>query len=80
MLCVTHFNCLNCRDVIGSDVVIGDSRWAGAWGLRADFIAKTTCSILFVSTGDVMVLLTPVEEWIDHRKIGKWKIFCKQMS
>ena len=43
------------RDVIGSDVVIGDTRWAGAWGLRADFIAKTTCSILFVAVGDVMV-------------------------
>ena len=45
-------------DVIGSDVVIGDSRWAGAWGLRADFIAKTTCSVLFVSVGDVMVILS----------------------
>ncbi len=42
--------------MIGSDVVIGDTRWAGAWGMSADFIAKTTCSILFVSVGDVMVI------------------------
>jgi hypothetical protein len=61
-LACTHFNCLICRDVIGSDVVIGDTRWAGAWGLRADFIAKTTCSILFVSASDVMVILITVEE------------------
>ena len=45
------------RDVIGSDVVIGDDRWAGSWGLKADFIAKTTCSVLFVSSQDVKARL-----------------------
>ncbi len=44
--------------MIGSDVVVGDTRWAGAWGLRADFIAKTTCSVLFVSAEDVKVIWT----------------------
>ncbi len=48
---------LNCRGVIGSDVVIGDTRWAGAWGMKADFIAKTKCCILFVTANDVMVSL-----------------------
>ena len=43
------------RDVIGGNVVIGDSRWAGAWGVRADFIAKTTCSVLFIPAADIMV-------------------------
>ena len=33
--------------------MVGDERWAGSWGLRADFIAKTTCSVLFVSFHDV---------------------------
>ena len=26
------------RDVIGENGIIGDSRWAGAWGVDADFI------------------------------------------
>jgi hypothetical protein len=62
----------NGRDVIGSDVVIGDMRWAGAWGLRADFIAKTTCSILYVSLKDVMVIdsLTHPLTHITKRKKG----------
>ncbi len=43
------------RDVIGSDTVIGDDRWAGAWGVRADFIAKTVCSAIFLPSEDVHV-------------------------
>jgi hypothetical protein len=43
------------RDVIGSDFVIGDERWGGAWGLRADFIAKTACSILWIPAADILV-------------------------
>ena len=28
-----------CRDVIGDCGVIGDSRWAGTYGVNADFVA-----------------------------------------
>ena len=48
------------RDVIGSDAVIGDDRWAGAWGVRADFIAKTVCSAIFLPSEDVHVRRAPV--------------------
>jgi hypothetical protein len=41
--------------VIGENSVLGDVRWAGAFGIQADFIAKTPCSIMCVDKRDVLV-------------------------
>ena len=30
-------------------------RWAGAWGIEADFGAKTKCSVLCISAEDLQV-------------------------
>ena len=43
------------RDSIGSSSVIGDKRWAGTYGVDADFVAKTHCSVEFISTETVDV-------------------------
>ena len=39
-------------------MVVGDLRWAGAYGVNADFVARTHCSVEFISTEDIMVRLT----------------------
>ena len=36
------------RDSIGSSCVVGDSRWAGTYGVKADFVAKSHCSVEFI--------------------------------
>lgn len=38
------------RDVIGDSAIIGDTRWAGTYGVKADFVATTHCSVAFVET------------------------------
>ena len=43
------------RDVVGENSVLGDVRWAGAWGIQADFIAKTPCSIMCIDKQEVLV-------------------------
>ena len=40
---------------MGENSVLGDVRWAGAWGIQADFIAKTPCSIMCVDKNEVLV-------------------------
>ena len=35
--------------------MLGDVRWAGAWGIQADFIAKTPCSIMYIDKREVLV-------------------------
>ena len=30
-------------------------RWAGSWGIEADFVAKTKCSIMSIKAADVQV-------------------------
>ena len=35
--------------------MLGDVRWAGAWGIQADFIAKTPCSIMYIDKQEVLV-------------------------
>ena len=43
------------RDSIGSSSVIGDNRWAGTYGVDADFVAKTHCSVEFIPTEAIRV-------------------------
>ncbi len=32
-----------------------DGRWAGSWGIKADFIAKTMCSVIYISAEELRV-------------------------
>ena len=45
------------RDAVGDSAIIGDDRWAGTLGIRADFVARTHCSIAFVPTADILVCM-----------------------
>ncbi len=31
------------RDVFGESALVGDTRWAGSYGVNADFIARDNC-------------------------------------
>ena len=43
------------RNVMGECHLVGDQRWAGAWGINADFTARTACSIMSISSTDILV-------------------------
>ena len=45
------------RDSIGGGSVVGDVRWAGAFGINADLIARSHCAVEFVSTEVIQVRL-----------------------
>jgi hypothetical protein len=51
LLCVP-----NCRDSIGSSAIVGDPRWAGAYGVEADFIARGHCAVEYIKIKDIEVL------------------------
>ena len=36
---------------------MNDTRWAGTYGVEADFIAKTHCSVEYISTTQVNVII-----------------------
>jgi hypothetical protein len=42
-------------DSIGGCTVVGDLRWAGAYGVQADFVARTHCSVEIIMTEDIEV-------------------------
>ncbi len=46
------------RDSIGSSSIVGDKRWAGTFGVDADFIARGHCSVEFIKIEDIEVFLT----------------------
>lgn len=46
------------RDSIGSSCIVGDKRWAGTFGVDADFIARGHCSVEFIKIEDIEVLLS----------------------
>ncbi len=45
------------RDCLGGGTVVGDSRWCGAYGIQADFIARSHCAVEVISTEDIEVVL-----------------------
>ncbi len=49
--------CLCGRDSIGSSSIIGDKRWAGCFGVDADFVARGHCSVEFIKIEDIKVPL-----------------------
>ena len=40
---------------IGDVSVLGDRRWAGGFGIHADFIAMENSHLAFIDTGDILV-------------------------
>jgi hypothetical protein len=40
---------LVCRDCIGDSALAGDLRWAGTYGVNIDFVARSHCSVEFIS-------------------------------
>ncbi len=44
-----------CRDCIGDSSLAGDQRWAGTFGVNLDFVARSHCSIEFISIDDIKV-------------------------
>ncbi len=49
--------------------MIGDRRWSGSFGIKADYIALSNCAVAFVKTEDIQVsafllyLATLLWEW-----------------
>ena len=49
------------RDAIGDCAVAGDLRWAGAFGVNVDFVARSHCSVAVIAVADVLVReITPL--------------------
>ncbi len=63
--------------MVGDCHLIGDQRWAGAWGIDADFSARTACSIMCICTSDVQVCwsLLARDDGVESRewKDRKWE-------
>ena len=64
--------CLGSRDVVGDCSILGDLRWAGAWGINADFAARTACSVMSIATADILVRCTFDGNRITRCKAGEW--------
>jgi hypothetical protein len=43
------------RGSIGDNAVLGDPRWAGAYGVDADYVADQNCKICVFLTEDIRV-------------------------
>ncbi len=54
ILCFLYLS-LACRDCIGDCVLAGDLRWAGTFGVNLDFVARSHCSVDFISIEDMQV-------------------------
>ena len=45
--------------------MLGDPRWAGAFGIHADFVAVDNCFLTCIATADIMVNLIPYSVLLD---------------
>ena len=45
------------RDCFGGGTLVNDLRWAGSYGVQADFVAMSHCSIEFIKTSDILVFI-----------------------
>jgi hypothetical protein len=52
---VTEFILLLSRESIGSSCILGDDRWAGTYGVSADYIALTHCSVEYIALDEILV-------------------------
>ena len=47
-----------CRDCLGDSSLAGDLRWAGTYGVNLDFVARSHCSVQFISIESMQVCST----------------------
>ena len=50
-------NWMQCSDVFGDTIVVGDTRCAGSFGIDADFIANEKCCVAHISAKHLMVIV-----------------------
>ena len=43
--------------------MLGDERWAGIYGVSADYIALTHCAVEYISLDEIMVLVQERVGW-----------------
>jgi hypothetical protein len=46
---------LQIRATIGANSMLGDKRWAGTYGVDADYWAEDNCRVLYILTSDILV-------------------------
>jgi hypothetical protein len=56
------------RATIGANSVLGDKRWAGAYGIEADYRAEDNCKVLYLLTSDILVCIW---QWAERREIER---------
>ena len=66
-----------CSEGFGDVSVLGDLRWAGGFGVSADFVTMENSHAAYIMTQDVLVWITktsslaPVNSWLIHFSIKK---------
>jgi hypothetical protein len=55
------------RDSIGDSAISGDFRWAGFLGVNVDFVARSHCSVEYISLEDMKVCPWPVDTKFEDR-------------
>uniref|UniRef100_A0A7S0MJ71 Cyclic nucleotide-binding domain-containing protein n=1 Tax=Cryptomonas curvata TaxID=233186 RepID=A0A7S0MJ71_9CRYP len=60
-------------DVFGDTAILGDRRWAGAYGIDADFIAGEHCSIARIHKTHIQGILRQFEFWPIKRRLDRAK-------
>mmetsp|Transcript_59836 Transcript_59836/g.125045 ORF Transcript_59836/g.125045 Transcript_59836/m.125045 type:complete len:351 (+) Transcript_59836:1933-2985(+) len=58
-------------DVFGENAILGDRRWAGAYGVDADFVAGEHCSIARIRTNHIQGILKQFEFWPIKRRLDR---------
>ncbi len=56
LVLITNPYCTGLRDHLGDCIVVGDTRWAGSYGIDADFVAREHCAVLFIKKEDIQVV------------------------
>ena len=56
-ICFTCSYDVLCRDSVGGNAIVGDSRWTGSFGVNLDLVARSHCSVGIISTKDILVRL-----------------------
>jgi hypothetical protein len=54
------------RDCFGGGTLVNDLRWAGSYGVQADFVAMSHCSVEIIKTSDIEVIALAVILTLDY--------------
>ena len=60
---------MNRRGSLGGGSVVGDWRWAGSYGVDADIIAKSHCSVEFIHCTHIQARLLSFVPFIRQRAV-----------